>query len=959
MKLPWWRPFALAAIVLPLLCGCGAEGVDSDGDGYEVCANTATSMSLSAAADLASGATPGELCDCNDSVWEINPGALDTCSDGDGVDNDCDGSVDEGECDAQTPTVPTPTPAAPTATPTAPSTPEPTPVPTPTAVTDRDGDGVPAAADCDDTDAAVYPGAPELCDGRDNDCNSATRDAVASVRNGETLELFGAFATIDQALAFTENNRGVSGDLVYVCGGDDPLPETTVYGKQHVSIKSRVKQASTLSKLNIVNSNHVVVDQFLFRGDGEMTGDGGCLAVETSRNIGIYTFRADGCTADRGGFAFIDEGQNVTLLHGQIRDASARVGGAVFTLGGEEWCDGSGNSWISSGPIGEPGEGDPVRESFNKSEGVIFYNSTSIEGGAHIHMENKTSGDCGGVTWTAVTSTFDSYLSGDAGIVLTGAHGDSQFTGPKMYYTSDGSGNKDEVDVRFAGSASWVGYYYDLPWLDTWNGNCYNGSCIPAQRVYDPQQEPTTEVYNGLDDDLDGTSDEYLQNLQLHSCTGSEFRVDVVGPQFDGYLGDGDGQLYLSASVEYDGNTADETSYRVCHASMHTTTLPQEGYVRSTSVVIDEESAAGFAELRFRIADDIWEDWQQTCSGECTLDRFVSSEFYGYVYVEEVEYVPTPTPEPTPTPSSEEVCDGVDNDADGVVDEGPDDGLTYYVSPAAARSDFISFQVSTDYIHDRCDGNAGKVVLEQSVSLFVFDTLQEAFDLATRGSVVYICEGVHDGADLENKPDIYLTLLGEGTDKSVITSSDGRGLQFLSIEGVDIRHLTLRGNRASDDEPRGGAIKFKDGEFFIFEDVLFEDNFAPEHGGCMHLNGVAHVYGFDSTFDSCGVPSGGGDKGGGVYIRPMDGGSGTYAYFGGCRFYGTGLQGGDIYVRRDSSALETARADIDGTWMCSLETDSLIAMDHWNRVTRVDERGILDGECSVSSSGTVCTAAAR
>jgi len=36
---------------------------------------------------------------------------------------------------------------------------------------DRDGDGVRGGADCDDDDATRYPGAPERCDGKDNDCD--------------------------------------------------------------------------------------------------------------------------------------------------------------------------------------------------------------------------------------------------------------------------------------------------------------------------------------------------------------------------------------------------------------------------------------------------------------------------------------------------------------------------------------------------------------------------------------------------------------------------------------------------------------------------------------------------------------------------------------------------------------------------------------------------------------------
>src|SRR4029079_7370794 len=101
------------------------EGFDGDGDGYSTC-------------------SPDPLMrDCNDGDATIHPGAPELCGPtgmGDGIDQNCNGYIDEGcnPCD---------------------------PV-------DRDGDGYSACmGDCDDTSRAVHPGAMEICDGLDDDCN--------------------------------------------------------------------------------------------------------------------------------------------------------------------------------------------------------------------------------------------------------------------------------------------------------------------------------------------------------------------------------------------------------------------------------------------------------------------------------------------------------------------------------------------------------------------------------------------------------------------------------------------------------------------------------------------------------------------------------------------------------------------------------------------------------------------
>ena len=101
--------------------------------------------------------------DCDDSTSMIHPGASELC---DGVDNDCDGEIDEGLLN--------------------------------TFYADTDGDGfgdegstgefcevpsgyVPIGNDCDDTDSGVYPGMFEVCDGVDNDCDGEIDEDLSEV----------------------------------------------------------------------------------------------------------------------------------------------------------------------------------------------------------------------------------------------------------------------------------------------------------------------------------------------------------------------------------------------------------------------------------------------------------------------------------------------------------------------------------------------------------------------------------------------------------------------------------------------------------------------------------------------------------------------------------------------------------------------------------------------------------
>jgi len=112
--------------------------------------------------------------DCDDADADVSPGASELC---DGADNDCDGRTDEDF--------------------------------------DADGDrsydetdcaGLSAGDDCDDTDATVHPGATEICDDIDNDCDglvdlSSAYSASSTTfsTNSHSLSNTGMYGNVYQA----------------------------------------------------------------------------------------------------------------------------------------------------------------------------------------------------------------------------------------------------------------------------------------------------------------------------------------------------------------------------------------------------------------------------------------------------------------------------------------------------------------------------------------------------------------------------------------------------------------------------------------------------------------------------------------------------------------------------------------------------------------------------------------
>ncbi|GDX82115.1 hypothetical protein LBMAG42_39260 [Deltaproteobacteria bacterium] len=108
--------------------------------------------------------------DCDDSDAAVNPGATEICDAGN-TDEDCDGLADD--LDASTA-------AAGKSTWYADSDADTYGGSTSAAYCDLPSGYVATSTDCDDADAAIYPGATEVCDGADNDCDGLADDGVTS-----------------------------------------------------------------------------------------------------------------------------------------------------------------------------------------------------------------------------------------------------------------------------------------------------------------------------------------------------------------------------------------------------------------------------------------------------------------------------------------------------------------------------------------------------------------------------------------------------------------------------------------------------------------------------------------------------------------------------------------------------------------------------------------------------------
>jgi hypothetical protein len=576
---------------------------------------------------------------------------------------------------------------------------------------DNDGDGFLDAAcggtDCDDAASLVFPGAPEQCNGLDDDCDGQVpndpiggefdddgdgfaecdgdcNDAVATAHPGAIEVCDGADSDCDGVLPAIEADDDLDG--VWVCAGDCDDLEPTIHAGAPELCDGIDNDCDGLVP------NGPGTGEFDDDADGLAECDGDCVDTDANSYPGA-TEICDGLDNDCDTFLPMDEmdiDMDAHLLCGDDCDDYR----AFIHPGHPEYCDGwdnDCNGLVDDGPsmtfyrdadgdgFGDPGDAvvDCAPPPGYVADGTDCDDTTGAVYPGAIELCDNRDNDCDGLV-----SPPEIDVDGDG---WTTCFGDCYDNDPAFYPGApeicDGWDNDCDGVIDNGMGAPW---YRDNDGDGFGDPNTVQSSCVqPPGFVsdssdcndFDDAVHPAApEICSGVDDNCDGVlapgesdADGDLVLPCLGDCDDSDPNVYPSAPELcNGTDDDCDGGVDEGVLLSFHGD-ADGDGFGNPNVTAPGC-APSAGFV-ANSDDCDDAAATVFpgALERCNGIDDDCDgglpptetdddgDGRVECDGDC-LD--VEPAIFGAA----LSY-------PTNGPANTEVCDLLDNDCDGLVDE--------------------------------------------------------------------------------------------------------------------------------------------------------------------------------------------------------------------------------------------------------------------------------------------------
>ena len=518
--------------------------------------------------------------DCDDLDASVNPGADEMC---DGLDNNCDGFVDEGVLT--------------------------------TFYVDSDEDGfgdseiyleaceaperyVENGSDCNDREYSVYPGAEDICDGLDNDCNGTIDDDLS--------ETFYVDADGD---GFGDPNQAV--EACMVTPGLSPLAQDCN------DLNSEINP--------LVNEECDGLDN---NCDG--TIDEG-VTMTYYRDVDEDGFGDDADTIDA-----CDLPPEYSTQGGDCDDINSAAN--PFTL---EICDGIDNN--CDGAIDESGAIGSMTY-FSDADGDGFGDDTTLSEGCEVPVDSVlVGGDCDDTSALKSPGLYEvcDGIDNDCDLIV-----DNNAVNETTYYLdSDGDGYGDPSVMMDSCP----------PTIGTPMGYVENADdCDDSEPL---AYASALEVCDGVDNNCDGTIDE------LGALGSMTYYTDVDGDGFgdDTTVSEGCEVPVNSVLV---GGDCDDTSalkspglYEVC-----------DGIDNDCDLIVDNNAVN---ETTYYLDSDV-DGYGDVASSILSCPSTLPA---GYVDNSD----DCNDAEPLAYSNALELCDTVDNDCDGQVDNNPVDQLMWYL----------------------------------------------------------------------------------------------------------------------------------------------------------------------------------------------------------------------------------------------------------------------------------------